>query len=992
MLDKAVLERLRAMTERNVVRIRAAGEFRGSGFLVSRDTVLTCAHVVAGCEERSLTAEVDGGVLAVEVVALAPPARGEGAVHGFPDLAALRLSEPVGHTDGVWLDERAPTQSERVSVHGFSGRTLEPGIQPDTLDLRVAGHSGRFVRLHGDQVVQGFSGGPVLSTGTGRVCGILKASRNEKNESGGWLIPVEAVEECTPGLLERNAAAHRPGTDWFDVARGRTELQEALFDAADDGAAPPATPSRMLAQGAMPFVDRPELEQLETWCHEPSDQVLRLLHAPGGAGKTRLSAEVCRRVRERGWIAGFAERDAFRDPSGRGRWLESLTTALTAGFPVLVVFDYAQARQDDVGALLKHVHRRRTRDLTLRVLLLARSEEPLWRSLREALEDLGIDDWALRSAVSRRLPDTIATTGPEDLAARAFTEFARQLGCPWLPVPVSLGGRAGRQDSLLGVLASALDAVLTLRHGGTWAEGEDPLERICRHETRGWHALLEDRLGRDGPLAGRGGPLMTQGLLLVPTLATGRDREELTALLGRTREAAFPGQPALNMSSVHACLRMLYPSGPGGVAPLEPDRVGEILIRRVLGEEESSGPGGRGYLRAVLDGGGLEGDRRADALLETLDALARSRGCTSVGRVVEHPAHELLDRALAEAVRANPRELLPALAVTGGRVPHAEPLAGVMRPVLETCDTSLLLEVEKHLPGHPSGLSEVSALVLTRLLREPDASDGEADRLLRIRRLRACSLRHEETGRRTEAIEAAARAVELSRDLRRRSASYTADHAMALSHLSLLKHREGQNGPALELSVEAVALHRELLDAAGGDRRRRLLDTASALSTLALLRLSDHQVNGAAADAAEGVTWCDQAAPGGRQEDVLLECLELLAVCRQRTGLTEDALATGAEALELLRGLAERRPGHYRTRLPESLHRHGLHLVWAGRPDEAYGAVREGVLLRAALPPTPARARDQRNALELLLRLSGDVDTAAQERSSWVGMLSATDG
>ncbi|MEV8032899.1 hypothetical protein [Streptomyces sp. NPDC086182] len=39
----------------------------------------------------------------------------------------------------------------------------------------------------------------------------------------------------------------------------------------------------------------------------------------------------------------------------------------------------------------------------------------------------------------------------------------------------------------------------------------------------------------------------------------------------------------------------------------------------------------------------LHEDRRADALL---DALARSRGCTSVGRVAEHLAHEVLDRAL----------------------------------------------------------------------------------------------------------------------------------------------------------------------------------------------------------------------------------------------------------------------------------------------------------------------------------------------------------
>ncbi len=84
----------------------------------------------------------------------------------------------------MWLDQAGPTQAVSVSVHGFSGHTLEPGVQPDTLHLTVAGRSGRFVRLQWDQVVQGFSGGPVLDTTTGRVCGVLKASRHEKGSSG----------------------------------------------------------------------------------------------------------------------------------------------------------------------------------------------------------------------------------------------------------------------------------------------------------------------------------------------------------------------------------------------------------------------------------------------------------------------------------------------------------------------------------------------------------------------------------------------------------------------------------------------------------------------------------------------------------------------------------------------------------------------------------------------------------------------------------------
>lgn len=133
----------------------------------------------------------------------------------------------------------------------------------------------------------------------------------------------------------------------------------------------------------------------------------------------------------------------------------------------------------------------------------------------------------------------------------------------------------------------------------------------------------------------------------------------------------------------------------------------------------------------------------------------------------------------------------------------------------------------------------------------------------------------------------------------------------------------------------ASVLHRRLLDGAGHDRRGRLLDTASALSTM-----------DAAATGRRPGERCGQRPPrsdpvrrgraGGRQQDVLLECLEILAVCRQRVGLTDEALVTGAEVADLSRDLAERRPRRYLTRIPESLHRYGPYLLWAGWPGEVY--------------------------------------------------------
>ncbi|MGW7200237.1 trypsin-like peptidase domain-containing protein [Streptomyces chryseus] len=992
--DHEQVERLRILTEQNVMGIWADGTFCGTGFLVTPDTALTCAHVVAGREAGSLTAMVEGRSVAIEVVRLMPEAKGAESTYGFPDLAEVRLAEPAHGLQGVWLGSAAPTQATSVSVHGFSGHTLEPGVQPDTLNLTVAGRSGRFVRLQWDQVVRGFSGGPVLDTTTGRVCGVLKASRHEKGMSGGWLIPIDAVEECSPGLLERNHAAHRPGTVWFDTARDRRGRQAALFGP-DPGPVAGNTPAQMLARGAMPFVDRPELSELKNWCYARDDLLLRLLYAPGGSGKTRLSAELCVQLRDMGWIAGFADREPLGNPLRQHQWLENLTAALGAGFPCLVVFDYAQARLADISALMAHVHRQRPDGITLRVLLLARSEQPLWHALREECEAQYIEDWALRGASSLRLPNTLGAKDPGALVTEAFGQFARLLECPWVRMPQSLALRAGRQDSILGMLAAALDAVLTLRQGEEWEESDDPLARICRHEITGWYALLEDRLGKGGVLAGRTGRLMAEGLLLVPTLARWRDRSELTALLTSVRATAFPGQPPVNAAAVRGCLRALYPSAESDhVAPLEPDRLGEILVRRVLAEPESSGDE-VAYLGAILDVTPLRDEQaRNRSVLETLDVLARARGCTTVGRVADHPAHAVLDRALAQVVRDRPRVLVPALVTVAARVPHAELLVGLIEPVLATCETELLRLVEPRLPGYPSGLSALSALVLRRLLQSADQGSDDSSRHVRLQRLRRYSLRLEESGQRDDAVRAADEAVLLSRDLVRGSARYRADYAAALHNLSLLRHRSGETESALGLSVEAVSLYRELVSGDTGTRHRTLMDMAGALSLLALLRLEDAQVNGAARDAAEGVMRCEQVPEGAREDDVYLACLETLAECRHRTGRPQEALTSSAQAVERLEELVRLRPSRYLARLPETLQRHGFGLLRADRLPAAYQVLSRAATERAALPlRTSPRLREQQVlVLRVLLQLSDELDEFTHERSSWLRMKTVLDG
>ncbi|MFI9360537.1 trypsin-like peptidase domain-containing protein [Kitasatospora sp. NPDC053057] len=988
-------EELSRLATSHTVAIDAPGSL-GSGFLVSEDTVLTCAHVVQGCREVSVTTQ--GLTITADVIEVFPEHDPAARIHGFPDLALLRLREPQP-LPGVWLGDRAPQEGAEVVVHGFSRHTLESGPQPDSLRLHVAGASGQFVRLQGDQVVPGFSGSPVLDLRTGRVCGVLKTSRDDRQVSGGWLVPVDAVRSHFPDLAEANDEYHRTGTAWCDLALDRDGRQARLFgrDRPRSTRRPP-TPAQLLTHGAMPFLDRPELADLRQWCDDEPDLLLRLLHAPGGSGKTRLATELCRRMYEAGWIAGIVERKAMERPE----WPAELTAALAAGIPALVVFDYAQARLEDICALLDHVDRHGPERMRLRLLLLARADKPLWQALQSR-----VDDWALADASVVQLARTVPAPGDTSLAVTAFRVFADRLGHPRLPPPRTLEARADREDSLLGVLALALDAVLTLQQGRTWSPAGDPLERICDHEIRVWHSSLTAWLPGETAFAGESGRLLAAGLLLVPTLASGRQRADLVAVLEQVYAAAFPHRPAPDMLRVGTVLGALYPAEGDLIAPLRPNRISEVLARRVLSTPESSGHT-HAYLTALLTPTRpTPVEERFEAAKAAVEVLARARGCTTVGRVTDHPAHRALDTALARAVAEQPDVLLPALADNGAVLPHAEPLAAVMLAALESCAPPLLAAVARRLPRYPSSMSPVSVVVLRRLLDLPDAEFTEADQLLRLRRLVGYSLRLDDIdhdgGRSEAALTAARQAVGLSRDLVQQTGRHLPEYAAALHNLSLLLHHAGHTVPALEQSRSAVAHYEELLaeellaqdlpagaGPGNGLRQARLLDTATALSFLAVLRLEDGQVDAAHGEATRSVRLCEAAGPGARQEDTLLSCVEVLAECDRRTGRIAEAVTSADHVVTLLRELAERHPGRYLARLPEGLHRQALALAGAGRDREAYLAMRESAQLREDLPPGDRQRRAaQRQSLRVLAQLSGELREFADERKSWVSQLAA---
>ncbi|MFT3766211.1 MAG: hypothetical protein QM820_11965 [Minicystis sp.] len=98
----------------------------------------------------------------------------------------------------------------------------------------------------------------------------------------------------------------------------------------------------------VPFHGREDvLEEMRAWCESGDGVRVRLIHAAGGMGKTRLAIELCRQMREeRGWRAGFLAEGA------------RISELMESERPVLAVIDYAESRTG-LGEMLKRVAGRR---------------------------------------------------------------------------------------------------------------------------------------------------------------------------------------------------------------------------------------------------------------------------------------------------------------------------------------------------------------------------------------------------------------------------------------------------------------------------------------------------------------------------------------------------------------------------------------------------------------------------------------------------------
>jgi hypothetical protein len=184
-------------------------------------------------------------------------------------------------------------------------------------------------------------------------------------------------------------------------------------------------PSRLLAARyqVVDFTGRDtELAQLADWRDDPGlGLAVRLVHGPGGQGKTRLATVLAQRCAERGWVVARAVHRSYDTAPGAG--VEAGRVA--AGPGLLVIVDYAE--RWPVEDLLALAQDRLLRSgVPIRVLLLARPAGLWWDNLSYRLGERW--DIPAEAMVLTALADTAVERAAVFVAAR--DRFAGLLDVP----------------------------------------------------------------------------------------------------------------------------------------------------------------------------------------------------------------------------------------------------------------------------------------------------------------------------------------------------------------------------------------------------------------------------------------------------------------------------------------------------------------------------------------------------------------------------------
>ncbi|MEV5742811.1 tetratricopeptide repeat protein [Microbispora rosea] len=716
-------------------------------------------------------------------------------------------------------------------------------------------------------------------------------------------------------------------------------------------APPPATgearaqPSELLraSHALVAFTGRHDLlAELADWrdAGTGQDVAVRLIHGPGGQGKTRLAGHVAHLWRRQGWVVLAAHHRRDRSTAAD---FEVPVFDEAAG--VLVVVDYAE-RWDtaDLLTLLRDAHV--SGRVPVRVLLLARPAGTWWDSLKGRMQrDLGLVP-SRRELAPLERESGITRAGLFAAARDRFAELLRVPGAGAVAAPPALE-RHDAYQLVLTVHMAALAAVLAAERGQ--AVPVDPArvsEFLLARERDHWEAMAS--LRRDRPLATS--PEAMGQIVYTATLTGRLGYDDGKAALARAEVEST--QAIGQLLKDHAlCYPPAAASGPGPASPeggsaahasatvlepLYPDRLGEDFL--------------------ALSTPGHSYDFPVDLWARTAPArlLAPPSGADpgpdEDGGVPAWARHAVT--TLIEAAHRWPhlaqRQLYPLLADAPHLAVHAGGAALASLADLDDIDAELLAAIEALLPGHRHiDLDIGAAAVASRLARHRLAA--ATDPAARARIHDALAIRLFYAGLHARALPEGHRALRLWQQLAALNRdAYLPSLAGSLNNHAALLGEVGRRGEAVSVSEEAVRLYGELAELS---RDAYLPDLATSLNNHAVRLAEVGRRAEAVPVSEEAVRLYGELAELSRDAYLpdLAGSLNNHAVRLAGVGQRAEAVPVSEEAVRLYGELAERNRDAYLPDLAASLKHHAMRLGEVGRRAEAVAFSEEAVRLYGEL-------------------------------------------
>jgi len=351
-----------------------------------------------------------------------------------------------------------------------------------------------------------------------------------------------------------------------------------------------------------PFVDFGDCrEKLLAWARacdpagKPIKTAGKVIHGPGGLGKTRLMIEVARALAVEGWLAGFVNRDTLGHVT-RGPQLESLIRNGREARGLLLIVDYAEGRTEDVKALARlMLERERADGAPARLVLLARAAGDWWTELTRGSTDI-TDVFGTGEEKMDELPlaDIAEGEGRVALWKQSAVALKPHLTASFpevsaLDPEAPSAGQWARLEKLrtdpdyARPLAIQMEALLWLRGAAPGAHERGipkMLDRMVGLEREHWKKVTE----------GVAMEALNRGVAQV-TMVQGVDSSAQAIDLLKADSAHFGPRTKHEAGKIAGELAKLYAADASdeargraggqlgeGLAPLEPDLIGEHLV------------------------------------------------------------------------------------------------------------------------------------------------------------------------------------------------------------------------------------------------------------------------------------------------------------------------------------------------------------------------------------------------------------------------------